>query len=487
MVEDDQEILDWGNEDDELQAVDSNIVSQLKQPADGRNGEQEDDAVSLGDDEDEDIYTYRPTSQDDTATNPPSTPHGSNSQHNGTNRGHDIYRESSITSQKSSRYNDSPSLQRTQSLGKMVHALPPKPVVALPPPAHSPPTQNTLASTMVRRERKSNGHGKLDPGSQGASSLPPDWEERYPRDGSDRGPYYYNIKTHISTWVHPGLSPATASQDNNKNSGNTPGTETQPPGYSDAEDRASTSPRLGKRRSSPAGPLSYEDRHYRPNGDTAVTGPSKSVDRRDLLSTLPPRPVSPRPANSRRDSRVSSPPPRQDSIDQERGVRSRRDRSPLPDDGRDKSREYIQLSAEDRTWIPTRNDSPPSLPAGRNSDSRSKALRGRRDRSLLELPPQSIALSQGVRNDNEWTASSTLSASSTCSSSRVRHLYSSRGGRRLALDCLEKPRGLSCIVYTRPLFKRLTPVPNVRPRIVDSFIFYFQFVSSLCVCVPFRS
>lgn len=490
MSGDDQEVLDWGNEDDELQGFDSNGLSEMKLGVDSRNGgEQEDDAVSLGDDEDEDIYPYRPTSQDETITDPPSTPRGSGLYHNGADKGRDIYRESSITSQKSSRRNDSPSFQRTQSFGKMVHALPPKPVVALPPPAHSPPTQNTRASAMVRRERRSNGHAKHDSDSREASSLPPDWEERYPRNGSDRGPYYFNTKTQTATWQHPGTSSATGTNERNKDNDVAPRDDSKFSGYSRSEEDYDASPRReGKRRSSPVGPLSYEDRHYRPSEDTVTTGSSQSTGRRSVYSALPPRPISPRLADNRRVSRASSPPRRRD--DQERGVRSRGDRSPLPDDRsgrRDKFQEYPELSPDDRTWVARRSDSPPPSLTDRIADNRSKTSRGRRDRSNPEPPPQPASISQGVRNDNEWSASSTLSASSTCSSSRVRRLHSSRGGRRSILDCLEKPRGLSSVIRTRPLFKRPNAVSDVWPRIVDSFIFYFQFVSSLCVCVPFRS
>lgn len=486
MTEDDQEVLDWGNEDDEIQSGDLDGVAQLKS-LDGRNGgEQEDDAVSLGDDEDEEVYPYRPTSQDDTNTNPPSTPRGLSPQHNGTHRGRESHRESSFTSQKSSRFNESPSLQRSQSLGKMVHALPPKPAVVPPPPVH---TQKPRA--MVRRDRKSNGHSKHDVGSQGTSSLPPDWEERYSSKDYDRGPYYYNLKTHTSTWVRPGSSAAAASLDKNKDRSGARRTDTAASDYTDAEDKNIVPPRReNRRRSSPEGPLSYEDRHYRPGDETVVNDPSLSVGRRDLNSILPPRPISPRAADNRRADRAPSPPRRREPIGQERGVRSRRERSPLSQDHsnrRDRSRENILLTADDRTWVPTRSDSPPTPFAGRDVDSRSKAPHGRYDRSLPQPPPPPASFSQGVRSDSEWTASSTLSASSDCSSSRIRHLSSSRGGRHSTLDCLEKPRGSSCALHTRPLFKRLHPVSDARPRIVDSFVFYFPFMSSLCVCVPFRS
>ncbi|KAI0702001.1 hypothetical protein BC835DRAFT_1252031, partial [Cytidiella melzeri] len=203
-MEEDAEVLDWGNEDDELHSTDGGL--QQKQLLDDRNGgEEEDDAVSLGDDEDEDIYPYKPVSQDETATHSPNTP-PSFTQQNGSSSLHEVHRESSVISPKSSRHHESLSLRRTQSAGKMMHALPPKPIVAPPTSAHSPATQNTSVSAMIPRERKPNGHGNLDSSSQSTPSLPPDWEERYPRDGGTRGPYYYNVRTEVSTWIHPGTT-----------------------------------------------------------------------------------------------------------------------------------------------------------------------------------------------------------------------------------------------------------------------------------------
>ncbi|KAI0341393.1 hypothetical protein BDW22DRAFT_1303733, partial [Trametopsis cervina] len=197
-MEEDTEVLDWGHDDDELNEAQVAGALGYKQIPDGF--EQEDDAVSLGDDEEEDIFPYKQASQDDTATIPPSTPRAStSSQQNGNTKQRDVYRAESVSSQKSSRQNESPTLRRTQSVGKMVHALPPKPIVATPVVVHSPPALTTLASAMGR---KLNGHGKAESTPQ-ILSLPPDWEERYPRDNG-REPYYYNVRTHKSTWVHPG-------------------------------------------------------------------------------------------------------------------------------------------------------------------------------------------------------------------------------------------------------------------------------------------
>ena len=63
-MDDDAEVLDWGNEDDESQAADSykgqTQARSLSGTALASSGDQEEveDAVSLGGDEDEDVYPY---------------------------------------------------------------------------------------------------------------------------------------------------------------------------------------------------------------------------------------------------------------------------------------------------------------------------------------------------------------------------------------------------------------------------------------------
>lgn len=496
-MEEDTEVLDWGNEEEENLA-DYNREQQKHDPRsrDVRNvGEDEDDAVSLGDDEDEEIYLYKSTSHENSAAGPPSTPRASSSHANLNGKHYDDQRESSSTPQHSaSRQNDSSELRRTQSLGKLTHALPPKPAVAPPPFIHPTPTPLPLARAMVvpRRDRKSNGHGKSTPSSSSAPSLPPDWEERWP-SGGGRDPYYYNVRTETSTWTRPeGTGSGKASPDKEAEGGSHEMMPDSPVRNSSDHGARAPARRDGKRRTSPDNALSYEDRHYRPGGDSPANGPNPNADRRDSYAALPPRPASPRSTDTRRIARSLTPPPfRRDSSSLERAGRSRRDRSPPPPERsgrRDRANSQIEPPhIQERNWAP-RNMSPPPNTVGRSSDSRPMTSRDRHNRTNAQSPSHLTTLTQGSRHDtSEWSASSTLSASYHVPLHRVRHLCSSRGGGCSNNGCLEKPRELSFAALPRHFFDRPILVSETWPRIVDSFIFYFPFVSSLCICVPFRS
>ncbi|KAH9835456.1 uncharacterized protein C8Q71DRAFT_682660, partial [Rhodofomes roseus] len=177
-MEDDAEVLDWGHEDDEQTAQ--------------RGPEDAEDAVSLGGDEDDtqDYYAYQASEQEDTkAASQTSNPQS---------------RRESYGSKQSmapQREPDSPQLRRSQSVGKLTHALPPKPVLSVAPVHPSPAQASTLASSMIQREPRANGHGKPTSGSN-QDALPPDWELRQARSGGGEQ-YFYNTKTHESTWTRP--------------------------------------------------------------------------------------------------------------------------------------------------------------------------------------------------------------------------------------------------------------------------------------------
>lgn len=493
-MEEDTEVLDWGNEDDESHAVDyyRDQQKQETRSRDVRNvGVDEDDAVSLGDDEDEEFYAYKSATQDDNGNGPPSTPRASSSSQQTLNgKPRDDYRESSATPHKpTSRQNESSELRRTQSLGKMTHALPPKPSVAPPPFVPNTPTPLPLARAMVtqRRDKKPNGHGKSTGNSHSGSSLPPDWEERWPSGGGHE-PYYYNVRTHTSQWTQPeGPSSRMASPDKEAEASSHGMMADSPMPNSADQGALGLTKRESKPRLSPDAALSYEDRHYRPGGDSPSTGPNENLDRRDSYAALPPRPASPRSADARRPPRSLTPPPyRRDSPGLERAGRSRRERSPPPPDRsgrRDRSSSLIE--PQERAWVP-RNVSPPSTTTGR-SDNRNMASRGRHERANAQPPSHSSTVTQGSRNNaSEWSASSTLSASYHVLH-RARRLRSSRGGGCSNLGCLEKPRELSCAASPYPFFHRPLPVINTWSRLVDSFIFCFPFVSSLYICIPIRS
>lgn len=452
-MEEDSELLDWGNEDDESQAQ-ASYPSHYSQ----RNSVPHDaeDAVSLGGDDDDlhefSAYQSRPVHDAEQfshsrSSRPPSTPQRQQTPP-------PKHRERSGSPHKSSRRNDSPSLIRSQplSMAKLTHALPPKPVLATASIARSPPLASTLASSMIQRERRLNGQSRGKSVSVEASDgLPPDWEIRYPRNGG-REAYYYNVRTHESTWTRPQdvvhvASPAKDSRDSRARS------------LSRSVDDGAHSQGLprtalhkdSKRRTSPAPvvttELTYEDRHYRP-GDSTVNAQTDRVPRAQA------RPLSP--------ARSVTPPPRREALARRDLSRSL---SPVNDSWRPNARD------EDRSWGRHRNEDTRSL-------SPETRPRGRRQRADIEMPPLE---DESIRRDHsrEWPAHSTLSASypPSPSPSGTRRLCSSRGGGSFCKS-LKKPRGLS---YAKMPLR--FPTTTLRNRLEDArhhgSLFVFSFIMSL--------
>lgn len=82
---------------------------------------------------------------------------------------------------------------------QMIHGLPPKPVVSAVPPMPLSNSSLTEATAMATRE---SGKGKSGGGSKSTEiSLPPNWEVRHSQ--STKQVYYYNNRTHQSTWERP--------------------------------------------------------------------------------------------------------------------------------------------------------------------------------------------------------------------------------------------------------------------------------------------
>ncbi|OBZ78274.1 hypothetical protein A0H81_02678 [Grifola frondosa] len=209
-MDEDTEVLDWGNEDDEQQAG-----LHQQRASDGhdawRDPEDAEDAVSLGGDDDDmqEFYAYQSAEQDSKGQVPPSKSSSSSQLQHSHSSKREHQRQNSTTSQKQtpqSKSSESPALRQSQSFTKLTHALPPKPVVSVAPFVHPLPAQtSTLASSMVQRERRSNGHSV----SADGDLLPPDWEMRQPRGSETKDVfYYYNIKTHESTWNRPRMREA---------------------------------------------------------------------------------------------------------------------------------------------------------------------------------------------------------------------------------------------------------------------------------------
>ena len=451
-MEEDSELLDWGNEDDESQAQ-ASYSSHYSQ----RNSIVHDteDAVSLGGDDDDlqefSAYQSGPIQNTEQYSLPKSSRSSLSPLRHQTpppNR-----REHSGSPDKYSRRNDSPSLIRSQplSMAKLTHALPPKPVLASASIARSPPLASTLASSMIQRDRRSNGQSRGKSVSVEASDgLPPDWEVRYPRSGG-REAYYYNVRTHESTWTRPQASVRVASpaKDSKDSRARSPSRGADDSVHSQVLPKTAPRKDAKRRASSPAAAtneMTYEDRHYRP-GDSSANAHT------DRASRPQARPLSP--------ARSQTPPRRE--------VNARRDYSRSPSPANDSWRPAAR--DEDRSWGRSRNEDNRSL----SPDTRP---RGRRPRADLEPP---LVQDEPIRRDHsrEWPAHSTLSASyppcPPCPS-RTRRLCSSRGGGSFC-ESIKKPRGSSYAIVPLPV-----PTTAVRTRIEDARHRGSLFLLSFLLC-----
>ena len=199
-MEEENEVLDWGNEEDE------HYQASAQFPEDA------DDAVSLGDEEDEQAfyaqqfsetnggpplakssdgdYVDRPDSRE-MSVDQFSQPQQQDAQTNSVT-------QATTLNQKESPRRSQPLLQP-----RLTHALPPKPVASsMPyiPPSHPSIVEATAMSARTREHKRNVATPEKTPHYK--EPLPPDWEIRYPRSGG-RTCYYYNVVTHESTWYHP--------------------------------------------------------------------------------------------------------------------------------------------------------------------------------------------------------------------------------------------------------------------------------------------
>ena len=209
-MEEDNEVLDWGNEEEEQH---QDLLSHAPPTEDA------DDAVSLGDEEDEQAFYTQQYPENDV---PPSVESvdGDSGEHSGFTQELSIDQpsqsqqecrqedkndsQSGSTSQShASNQKDSPKRSQPLLQPRLTHALPPKPVAStLPyiPPSHPSIVEATAMSARARDHKRSTGSGEKT--AHYKETLPPDWEIRYPRSGG-RTFYYYNAVTHQSTWNHP--------------------------------------------------------------------------------------------------------------------------------------------------------------------------------------------------------------------------------------------------------------------------------------------
>ncbi|KAH9477458.1 hypothetical protein JR316_0009671 [Psilocybe cubensis] len=388
-MEEDNETLDWGQEDEEQQAVLRKASFDQSSRRDFADQDDIEDTVSLGEDEDEPIYYNQPQdaprSAHDTplaseiSDRPPSSQRrsddsGANShrdfryrdvsredEYRGTSSSRDSYRPAeSSPSQRRSANQSSP--RPHQNGNRITHALPPKPALAqVPylPPSHpsmveaigmastsmSPPSRSNM-----RDPKKLNGsHARSRSPMQ--SELPPGWEKRHSRHGGHI--YYYHPETEETTWDFPvskipstsshggyqrrrrpsassGHMNLTSPDSNNHHSQNSRPRQQLPHQPQEKEDHANPAP------SDPDG-LSYEDRHYRPGGADPASAAleikvPERLDGSALRSHVRSRyDKSPSPSRHRRRPRSMSPQPEPRGP---RGPANERDYSPPRGNGR---------------------------------------------------------------------------------------------------------------------------------------------------------
>ncbi|KAE9391720.1 hypothetical protein BT96DRAFT_298800 [Gymnopus androsaceus JB14] len=264
--------------------------------------------------------------------------------------------------------NPSPSVQ-------MIHGLPPKPIVSAVPPM--PPSNSSLteATAMATRESGS-GKGKNGGGSSKSSEppLPPNWEVRHSQ--STKQVYYYNNRTHQSTWERP-----SSHQPTREHHGD------------------SARPSLSSKRS-----LSFDDRRYRPGeGDTS---PDDAYERSNRFASPGPgyrrspgrdsspyskhRPRSPSPGALRsRDSGRHGRPSQSASAKDSRHANRDRDRDAL---------HFSENGDSDRHWSPSSPKDSRHYQRQRPQEIDEGKSRSERERSISRNSTHSR---RGAREDRE--------------------------------------------------------------------------------------
>ena len=306
-MEEDTEVLDWGHEEDDYQSYDIRRSRENIGEPRHHSDEDCDDTVSLGGDEDDlgVVYAYQSRSYQEKSKSFEISRH-----HN-----RDHHRESSHTSTRQPSH-ISPS-HSSHQYAKLTHALPAKPVIVNPSVAVAQ-SQLLEASSMVNgRDRDRRNSIKKSTGDP----LAPDWEVRYPRSGGSEV-YYYNTKTHDSTWVRPTLAPSKGSRERDEDPNGTSHQSTGRPRARSLSHDHGPPPKSRIGLLSPED-MSFDDRHYRP---LEAPTPNSRVEH-----ILPQKPVfADRRSPERLSSAESSRHPHRSQAEPER-ARSRRGASPSND------------------------------------------------------------------------------------------------------------------------------------------------------------
>lgn len=423
MVEDETEVLDWGNEEEDQDIAETGLVA-----------EDAEDAVSLGGDEDDEFLTYQ-TRVSQVTTQRTQSPSKTEKQENAAGvdaRGKAPERDKPKTPTRHPHETQIapepiPALNRQLSFGKLTHALPPKPVVSSVPFMHPSHPSIIEATAMAARVDLDKKNGSVSKSATSGDVLPVDWEVRHPRNG--RGVYYYNSRTKESTWTRPGSSTPARDRRDSRIADDT----------RDMTSISKTDDSLTSRVGRPDAEviLSYDDRHYRPGENTQRPPIQSHGSQNDSFLA----------ANRAKGERPPSSPPRHRTDD--RVPSSRRQRSPSANGDRNRGRASKKdpprpsspIAAVDRVWVPLRDPSPVDWPA----------LHEGKRREVEQLPHKE----RERREVDRMSAISTLSASSPILIPR-RRVCSFWGARRDALKA-----------------SRATPRIELRSTKFCSFLFDF--------------
>jgi len=302
QLDDENETLDWGNEEEEYQESARRLHTGGNAGDDTFVGDDVEDTISLGDDEDDQRFyslsRHDATNSSSSCIVPPASSPSSQSRstvsganpaqlgHRSPTQGVHLSAQETPFSQETLQKKSAARHSPQRSLPRLTHALPPKPVAASAT-ALAQPYPTVVAVTTITpisprsagRDSKDMNDGKLGL-SPPSADLPQDWESRCSRKGET---YYYNRVTHECTWTLPSRKPSVVPSSAQEESKSRPQRRSVSPGgnkeivsFDSNTNRPQTSrpnfSRAGepeieekKRPLTPdANGLTFEDRHYRP-------------------------------------------------------------------------------------------------------------------------------------------------------------------------------------------------------------------------------
>lgn len=478
-MDDENETLDWGNEEEDNQEShrkhSSGTIEQY-----GVAVDDVEDTISLGDDDDDQgFYPYRQNVVDSTYR--PFTGNDRKGQDSGPTASNEDTRRRHSNSEREKERECSPlddssiksvSPRKRRSMSKssppgshtrITHALPPKPAilnVPVLPPSHS----SIIAATSMTSPLSASRDSKKVNGKATAADLPQDWETRLSRKNEV---YYYNRVTHECTWSFPvakvsvstptathddsrshwqqrSVSPTVSRQITSKESNTNISQKSQSNRDSSRNGQSDPGNEDVRRPRTPDLNLTYEDRHYRPGGDSFATSNTvRAVERLEISPKTGRYARSPSPR--RRRARTISPDSRGTELrarakDPSRDQRSGREKSAYtnptpkldsyrPEYERRRSpsprppspTEYaMRLDREPRERasrrLPDQDSMSVDLPdykSGRPPGRKEESNREQRGRSRDRNPPiRDLDPGQSAKQSNYVSAQSTLSASS---------------------------------------------------------------------------